>query len=208
MSIMIKSLHILLVGIAMLAPLAFGQMGSLSDHDGVLQAKFALELSKPNAEAEEPETLSLTSGDLVHEYGFPKTARVYWVFNFDGLRIQGGLVVADSDTGKIHATIAKATQLSLNDFLDDSAALDAEAFEDSGMDSMLSADYRLSFDLDGLQVSVSALIEFEFTQARNVSFLRLVSVGGMHGEGMFDDQSRVTVTGGGITASGIIANLD
>ncbi len=202
---MIKSLHIPLIGIALLASLAFGQQGSLSDYDGVLQAKFALELSPADSEGE-AQAFSLTSGDLVHEYGLPGTTRVYWVFDFDGLLIQGGLVLADSETGKIHSMLADATQLSLNDFTDEDG--ESGDFEDGGADSMLSANYRLLFDIDGLQLAATTLMEFQFTQARNVSFLRLVSIAGVMGDGVFDDQTPVSVTGGSISASGIIANLD
>ena len=198
---MLKSLQILILGIAMSTPLAFGQLGSLGDFDGVLQAKFALVISEmdaadPDADAE---TFTLTSGALIREYDLPGTARVYWVFDFDGPHIQGGLVVADSETGEIHALIAEATQVSLNDFVDEGGA-------ETGAQAWLTANYAIHFDIDGLQLSTQALMKFQFVQANHFSLLRMSSIAGPVGEGAFDDQTYLSITGGSISASGIIAN--
>lgn len=216
---MIKSLQILVLGILLLAPMAFGQLGSLSDYDGVLQTKFALKVSEPDfldaAEeglvdqvADEPRAFTLTSGSLIREYGLPGTARVYWVFNFDGPLIQGGLVVANRETGEIHSLIAEATQIGLDDFIDNGAESDAGAFDDKGIDAWMAASFALRFDIDGLKLSTRAHMKLQFIQVRNISFLRMSSVAGLFGDGSFDDDSRLIVTGGSISASGIIANLD
>lgn len=207
---MFKSLHILILGMALLVSTAFGQLGSLGDFDGVLQAKFALkisELDESDAGAE-PETFTLTSGSLIREYDLPLTARVYWVFYYDGPFIQSGLVLADSVSGDIYTVIAEATPLSPEDFVEDEGGFDINAAGDRGMEEWLTAKYELQFDIDGLELSIQALMKFQFIEEKDVSLLRMSSIAGPVGEGSFDDQTLLVITGSSITASGIVANLE
>ena len=206
MGTMLRSLQILFIGIAMLAPLAFGQLGSLSDYDGVLQAKFALKISESDPEAAEPEAMTLTSAALIREYDLPATARVFWVLDFSEALIQGGLVLADGESGEIYSVIAEATQVDLQASLDGNEA--AVDFGQDGVDDWMSANFVLHFDIDGLELSARAPMKFQYIESRKVSFLRMVSAGGLVGEGVLDDQTRLSVTGGNLSASGIIANLD
>lgn len=203
---MIKSLQILLVGIFMLTPLAFGQLGRLSDFDGALQTKFALEISE--VAGENPESFTLSSNALIREYALPGTVRIYWVFDFDGPLIDGGLVIADRETGKIHEVIAKATQISTHEFIGEGVDSDTAIHQDRGVEAFPAANFALVFEMDGLELSIRSLMKFQFIQVRNFSLLRMSSVAGVAGEGALDDQSPLMVTGGTISAGGTVANLD
>ena len=206
---MLKTLQILMLGISMLAPMAFGQLGSLGDFDGVLQAKFALKISELDQSnvGDEPETFTLTSGSLIREYDLPLTARVYWVFHYDGPDIESGLVVADSVTGDIYSVIAEAAQLSDN-LVEEDAELDTAHHGDQGMEEWLTATYELNFDMDGLELSMQVLMKFQFVQEKDVSLLRMSSIAGPVGDGAFDDKTLLVITGSSISASGIIADLE
>lgn len=201
---MLKSLQILLLGISMLAPMAFGQAGSLGDYDGALQTKFALKISElDEVEAGDAEAgFTLTSASLIREYDLPKTARVYWVFYYDGPNIESGLVVADRLSGEIYSVIAQAKRLTPEDFVEEGVGYDI------GMEEWLSARYELLFDIDGLQLSMQALMKFQFIQGKDVSLLKVSSVAGPVGEGSFEDQTLLIITGSSFSASGIVANAE
>ena len=206
---MLKSIQMLLVGMTLLAPMAFGQLGSLDDFDGVLQAKFALKISElDQIDSEDvPPSFTLTSGSLIREYKLPGSTRVYWVFRYNGPDILSGLVLADSTTGDIYSVIAHAQQVS-DDFVEEDAGVDIPLLGDQGMEEWLTATYQLNFDLEGLQLSMQALMKFQFVEQGNVSLLRMSSIAGPVGDGTFDDQTRLIITGSSISASGIIANQE
>ena len=178
---MLKSLQILILGMMLAAPMALGQLGSLSDYDGVLQAKFAFRISEAEPEADS-QGFTLTSSSLIREYALPGKARVYWVMDFDGPLIEGGLVVADSETGKIHSLIAEATQTERQESLDGNGADDGD---------WMAANFVLYFDIDGLEFTARAPMQFQFIQGRNISFLRMTSAGELIGQGVFDHESRL-----------------
>ena len=198
------SLKILIFGIILLAPMANGQLGSLGDFDGVLQAKFALKIAE--ADSTEDVNFTFTSSALIREYALPASARVYWVFDFDGPLIQGGMVMADQKTGKIYAVVAEARQVADEEFVDED--VDPGAFEDIGIGAFLTARFNLLFEIDGLEILVSPLIEFQFIQGGRVSFLRLNSLVGLEGMGYFNDGSPLLVTDGHVAASGTIVNFN
>ena len=203
---MLKSLKILMLGMILLAPMAYGQLGRLADFDGVLQAKFALKISEADEDGWAEENLTLTSSSVIREYALPNSARAYWVFDFADPRVQGGLVLADRKTGEIYAVIAEAKQLAPEEVADGDE--EVAGFGDIGIGAFLTARFELRFDIDGLEVSARPLIEFQFIEGGNVSFLRMNSLGALVGEGTFHDGTPLMVTDGLISASGTIANFN
>ena len=94
--------------------------------------------------------------------------------------------------------IAEATQVDLQASLDGNEA--AVDFGQDGVDDWMSANFVLHFDIDGLELSARAPMKFQYIESRKVSFLRMVSAGGLVGEGVLDDQTRLSVTGGNLSA--------
>ena len=77
---------------------------------------------------------------------------------------------------------------------------------DRGMDEWLSAKYALDFEVDGLCFSMQALMRFHFIQERDFSLLTINSVAAPLGQGEFEDRTPLIITGGSISASGILVN--
>lgn len=231
--------------LALLASPAFAGPSNLEDYDAVLDARFSINLAQTNnffvdrvepvSEVVDgpvaveplqvvPQKFSITSNTLLRGGGYPKTARTFFVFSAGGpYLIEGGLVVADQETGEIYGQIAQCATISIGSLMDGPGGFTG-LFEENRGRLSLTTNMLFNFYLDGIEFSCVALVKLDSSLSRNSVRIQFNTASGLVGDSGGDMRYNtampadsalemtpmmfpVIVTGGRINARGTMTGL-